>query len=82
MLLEMLSLMLPSPWGFSKLWEFSDKQYIANTECTAGSSLLPEQQPYAMLGMPQIFPSSWALGMGKRRHLSGYSQGLSSSSQF
>lgn len=60
----------------------SDKQYIANTECTAGSTPLPEQQPYAMLAMPKIFPSSWALGMGKRRHVSGYCQGLRSSSQF
>jgi len=58
------------------------KHYIANIECTAQSSLLPEQQPYAMLGTPKTFPSSWALGMGKRRDLSGYSQGLSSQSRF
>lgn len=60
----------------------SDKQYIAKTDCIAGSSLLLEWQPCTVLGMPKIFPSSWDLGMGQTRHLSGYSQGLSSSSQF
>lgn len=60
----------------------SSKQYIAKTDGIAGSSLLPEHQLYAMLEQPKILPSSWALSMRKKRHLSQYSQGLSSSSQF
>lgn len=59
-----------------------DQQYIADTHWTAGSSLLLKQQLYAMQGMPKICLSTWALGMGRRQHLSGYSQGLMSLSQF
>lgn len=45
----------------------SSKQYIAKTDGITGSSLLPEHQLYAMLEQPKIFPSSWALGLRKRR---------------
>lgn len=46
-----------------------DKQCITDTDCTFGNNLLPDQQPYAMLGTPKTFLSSWALGTRKRRHL-------------
>lgn len=55
------------------------KQCITDTDCTFGDNLLPDQQPYAMLGTPKTFLSSWALGMRKRRHLLGYSLKPSSS---
>lgn len=57
----------------------SDKQYITDTDCTVGDHLLPDQQPYATLRTSKIFLSSWALGMGKRRHHLRYSLEPSSS---
>lgn len=50
-----------------------DKQCFTDTDCTFGDDLLPHQQPYAMLGTPKTFLSSWALGMRKRRHHLRYS---------